>query len=112
MTTLAALTIKVADDYSKTLTITDADGAAVDITGCTLTFHLRAPGATTDAIDPAPTLALTTPGSGIATLALTDTQTATLTGGRTYRYEVSMTDGTGLISTPVEGLAYIAEDIG
>lgn len=112
MASLAGLTIKVGDDFSKTLTITDAAGDAVDITGCTLTFHLRAPGATTDAITPAPTLSLTTPASGIATLALTDTQTATLTGGRTYKYEVEMVDGTGLISTPVEGLAYIAEDIG
>lgn len=112
MSSLAALTIKAGDDFSRTLTITDDAGAAVDITGCTLTFHLRAPGGTTDAITPAPTLALTTPGSGIATLTLTDTQTATLTALTTYTYEIEMVDGTGLISTPIEGLAYIAGDLG
>lgn len=112
MVSIAGLNIKQGDDFSKVLTITDASGVAVNITGCTLTFHLRAAGATTDAIDPAPTLTLTTPASGIATLTLTDTQTATLTGATTYYYEVEMTDGTGLISTPVEGLAYIAADRG
>lgn len=111
MSTLAALTIKQGDDFSRTLTITE-DGAAVDITGCTLTFHLRAPGATTDAIDPAPTLALTTPASGLATLTLTDAQTATLTALTSYTYEIELTDGTGLISTPVEGLAFVAGDLG
>lgn len=112
MASLAGLTIKQGDDFSKTLTITDAAGAAINITGATLTFHLRAPGASTDAITPAPTLTLTTPASGVATLALTDTQTATLTAGLTYRYEVEMVDGTQLISTPVEGLALVEGDIG
>jgi hypothetical protein len=112
MTSLAGLTIKQGDDFSKVLTITDDDGVALDITGATLTFHLRAPGATTDAITPAPTLTLTTPASGIATLALTDTQTAALTAGRTYTYEVELVDGTGLISTPVEGLALVTGDWG
>lgn len=112
MASLAGLTIKQGDDFSKTLTITDADGAAIDITGATLTFHLRAPGADEDAVDPAPTLALTTPGSGVATLTLTDTQTAALTAGVTYRYECELVDGTGLVSTPVEGLALVLGDVG
>ena len=109
---IAALLIKVGDDYSKPLTITDASGDAVNITGCTLTFHLRAPGAAADAIDPAPTLTLTTPLSGIATLVLTDTQTATLVAGTTYNFEVEMVDGTGLITTPSEGLALVLGDKG
>lgn len=112
MSTLANLSIKHGDDCSRVLTVTDDSGAAVNLTGCTLTFHLRAQGADEDAIDPAPTLTLTTPLSGIATLVLTDTQTATLTARRTYRYEVEMLDGTGLITTPVEGLCYVSEDYG
>lgn len=111
MSTLAALLIKQGDDFTKTLTITEGD-AAVNITGCTLTFHLRAPGADDDAIDPAPTLTLTDAANGVATLALTDTQTAALTAGLTMRYEVEMTDGTGLVTTPVEGLALVLGDVG
>ena len=103
MTSIAGLNIKVGDDYSKVLTVTDSAGTAIDITGATLTLHLRAPGAAADALTA--TLSLTTPASGIATLTLTDTQTATLTAGLTYLYEITLTDATGLISTPVEGLA-------
>lgn len=109
MTTTAGLIIKVGDDYSKTLTVSDDDGVAINITGATLTLHLRAPGATTDALTA--TLALTTPLSGIATLTLTDTQTATLTAGLTYRYEITLTDSGGLISTPVEGLALVLASV-
>lgn len=111
MSTLANITVRQGDDVSRPLTVT-ADGVALDITGATLTFHLRAPGATTDAITPAPTLTLTTPASGIATLVLTDTQTAALSGGVVYRYEIELVDGTGLISTPVHGLCYVEEDGG
>lgn len=112
MATFAGITIRQGDDYSTPLTITDASGAASNITGCTLTFHLRTPGSSTDAIDPAPTLTLTTPASGIATLVLTDTQTAALTAWTDYRYEVSLVDGTGLISTPVYGMCFVVGDGG
>lgn len=110
MTTLRGLTIKAGDDFILPLTVTDDDGDAVNLTGATLTFHLRAPGATTDALTA--TLTLTTPLAGLATLALTDTQTAMLTAGTTYRYEVECVDVAGLISTPVEGLALVTEDFG
>lgn len=111
MTTIAGLLIKAGDDFSQALTIS-RNSQAIDISGATLTLHLRAPGASADAITPAPTLTLTTPASGIATLVLTDTQTATLTAGLTYKYEIDLVDATGLISTPVEGLALVLADIG
>jgi hypothetical protein len=112
MTTFAGLTIRQGDDYSKVLTVTDDDDAAVNLTGCTLTFHLRAPGATTDAITPAPTLTLTDAAHGVATLTLTDTQTAALTAWQDYRYEVECVDGTTLVSTPVAGLCFVVGDGG
>jgi hypothetical protein len=112
MATFAGITLRQGDDYSKALTITNDSGQAINITGATLTFHLRAPGSTTDAITPAPTLTLTTPASGIATLVLTDTQTAALTANSDYRYEVSLVDGPGLVSTPVYGLCFVQGDGG
>jgi len=112
MTTYAGITLRQGDDYTQTLDITNNAGAVVDLTGCTLTFHLRLPGATTDAITPAPTLTLTDAANGVATLALTDTQTAALTAWQDYRYEVSLTDATGLISTPVSGLCFVVGDGG
>lgn len=110
---MANVTIKQGDDVSIPLTVTAADGTTpVNLTGATLTFHLRRLGGTTDAISPAPTLTLTTPLQGIATLALTAAQTAALTGDLVYSYEIEMTDGTGKISTPVEGFCLVGADRG
>lgn len=109
MSSLAALNIPKGYDYEQELTVTD-DGEAVNLTGCTVTFHIYAPGAASEAITPAPTLTLVTPASGIAKVVLTDTQTATLTAGTTYRYGVKILDGTSLITPPVYGLA-LALDI-
>jgi hypothetical protein len=112
MTTLANLTCKQGDTFTKVLTVTDDNGLAIDLTGATLTFHLRAPWATTDAITPAPTLALTTPAQGIATLTLTAAQTAALTARASMTYEIELVDALGNITTPVEGLCYVGADLG
>lgn len=108
----ANLSIHQGDTYTSVLTITDAAGAPIDLTGATLTFHLRARGGDADALDPAPTLALTTPADGIATLTLAAAETATLVGGGRYRYEVELVDAFGNVTTPVEGLIYVEEDFG
>jgi hypothetical protein len=110
MSSLAALNIPKGYDYEQQLTVTDGDGNAINLTGCTVTFHIYAPGAASEAITPAPTLTPVTPASGIAKVVLTDTQTATLTVGTFYRYGVKILDGTGLITPPVYGLA-LALDI-
>ena len=109
MTTLAPLSIPVGYDFEQSLTVTDNDGDAIDLTGSTVTFHVWAFGSSDDTIDPAPTLTLVTPASGIARLTLTDTQTATLTPRTTYRYGVRILDATGLYTPPVYGLVYAAD---
>lgn len=112
MTTTLHLGCKQGDTYVNALTVTDDAGAVINLTGATLTCHIRAYGATTDAITPAPTLALTNPTAGIATLTLTATQTATLAAARVLRYEIEILDASGNITTPVEGLMYVGEDLG
>lgn len=104
-------TVKQGDTFTRTLTITDAAGVAVNITGATLRLHIRAKGSTTDAIT-APTLTLTTPASGIATLTISATDTATLSAATTYLYEIEMVDSGGAITTPLDGLLYAQEDRG
>lgn len=113
--TLSNISIKQGDTFTRMLTVTDEDGDPIDLTGATLTFHLRALGSAADAadaIDPAPTLTLTTPLAGIATLTLTAAQTAALTPRATYLYEVECVDALLNVTTPVDGLCYCAEDRG
>lgn len=112
MTTMANLTVRQGDTFTKVLTVTAENGVAINLTGSSLTFHLRAQNSTTDAITPAPTLALTTPLSGIATLTLTAAQTAALTERKTYLYEIEVSDALSNITTPVEGLCYVETDLG
>lgn len=108
MSTLAPLTIPVGYDSAHTLTVTE-DGQPINLTGCTVKFNLYAFGSDELAIDPAPTLALTDAPNGVVTLALTDTQSATLTRTKTYRYGVSILDGTGLYTPAIYGLATAAD---
>ncbi len=107
----ANFTVRQGDTFTRTVTITDADGLPVNITGATLTLHVRAKGASVDAIA-APTLTLTTPASGIATLVISATLTATLSAATTYLYEIEMVESGGAITTPLEGLLYVQEDRG
>lgn len=103
------LRVKQGDDYSAVLTVTD-DGVVANITGATLTFHLRTLGATTDTLSVA--LTLLVPASGTATLALTDLQTAALSPLTAYQFEVEMVDALGNISTPAFGRVFVKADAG
>lgn len=101
--------LRQGDDYSSTLTVTSG-GAVADITGATLTFHLREYGSTVDTLSVA--LVILSAVAGTATLTLTDTQTAALSPNTGYTYEISMTDILGIISTPVSGRVYVLPDRG
>jgi hypothetical protein len=108
---MANITIKQGDDISRRLTITDSAGAAVDLTGATLTFHLRRLGGAADVLGAA--LTVESPATaGIATLVLTKVETAALTGDLVYQYEIEATDASGKVSTPVEGYCLIEADRG
>ena len=54
------------------------------------------------------TVTYTTPASGIITLSLTDTQTATLTADE-YMYDVLVSDGSGLKEYYLEGVIYMSQ---
>jgi hypothetical protein len=102
------ISIRQGDTYSRPLTITEG-GVAVNITGAALTFALRA---YMGSVVLTSALALTTPAAGIATLTLSAAQTAALTAQRVYRYEVECVDASSNVTTPVEGLACVTEDVG
>lgn len=109
MATRSDISIKQGDTYTRVLTVTDASGTAINITGASLTFALKQ---YMGSVVLTSSLALTTPASGIATLELSAAQTAALTAERIYRYEVEVVDAQSKITTPVEGLAVVTGDIG
>lgn len=110
MTSHDNFSVKQGDTTTKVLTVTDDNGVVVNLTGATLTAHLRLPNVATDALSQA--LVLTTPAAGIATLTLTSAQTAALAALRSYTIEVELVDALGNITTPIDGLVYVGSDLG
>lgn len=104
------LTPKQGDTFRATLTVTDETGAVVDLTGATLTLHVRLPGASTDILTIA--LSLLVAAEGTATITLTPVQTAALTPYIRHVYEVEMVDTLNNVWTPVEGNLYVKPDRG
>ncbi len=73
-------TVVAGNDYALVFTLTK-DGATYDITGATVTCSIRAVGRKEDNIADH-SVSITTAASGIATLTLLDTETATLSQPR------------------------------
>ena len=97
-------TVFAGDDAILNVAITDENGVALDLTGCTLEWAMAPFGGAT---------ALTTktvanggitvdaPGTGVASIFLTHTDTAGLSGKMWHQLVV--TDGDGMISTVMSG---------
>ena len=93
---MATLILKAGDTISKTVTITDSAGDAVDITGGTVKFAIKKKLTDTDAsaVYLNAALTLTTPASGIATLTIANTVTKLWTPGN-YYWEIEYIDSSG-----------------
>lgn len=91
-----SFTVFAGEDVSIPITITDNDGAVVDITGASARFIVkRRPSSATPVLDSAAspataTAAVTTPASGLVTVSLADSDTGSLVG--TYWWELKLTD--------------------
>lgn len=106
-----SLRYRAGDDLTLEFTVTDADDAAVDITGMTARFVVaRKVGATavlsTETSPQTATAALTTPASGIFTVSMDAANTSGLAG--TYRFEAEIEDTLGNKGTVAWG--YITFD--
>lgn len=96
------------------ITVVDNDDAAVDLTGGSGRFAMaRGPGKTPvidSAASPATaTVVLTTPGSGLLTVTITDENTEALIGD--YYYEVKFTDSGGNEGVTTRGWISFAENL-
>lgn len=99
-------TYAAGDDLTLEFTVTDADGDAVNITGFTAKFAMaRRVGDTavlsTEDSPATATASLTSPASGIYTIAIDKDDTEDLRG--TYYFESDVVDGSGDESTVARG---------
>src|SRR6187402_348148 len=85
------------EDKALIFTIEDADGAAQNIAGWTISWMVKHRKTDSDAQalitkTTANDIALTTPASGICTVTVTDTDVASIAGGTLYFHELKRTD--------------------
>lgn len=89
------------DDLTYTLTVNDADGNAVDLTGASAAVFTVKKNYSDDTAVIEKTLGagvvITTPASGVVTVTLSDSDTDIEDG--TYMFELQVTDSSGNIST-------------
>lgn len=92
-------------DYETTVTITDSDGDALDLSGYTGIAQIRKTYSSTTSTDFTVTFASDRT-TGQLTISLTDAQTSALEAGR-YVYDVLITDTSDTKSRVVEGIATV-----
>lgn len=91
-------------------------GAAVSLTGATLTFTVKSQA---DALDAAAefqgtnpsTVQITNAAGGLGQIVMTAAQTAALVVGQTYYYDLQMVDGSGNVTTLMIGTLHVKRDI-
>jgi len=100
------MTIQRRSDHSVDVTLKDSNNAAINLSGYTAASQIWDSGRTSKAADA--TVSITNATGGSLTWTLTDTQTATLTADE-YKYDVLLTNGSGLKEYWIEGTIYMDE---
>jgi len=100
------MTIQRASDHSVSVTLKDSGGSAVNLSGYSIASQIWDSGRTSKAADV--TCAITSAANGTWTWTVTDTQTATFTADE-YKYDVLLTNGSGLKEYWLEGTIFISQ---
>ena len=100
------MTIQRRSDHSVDVTLKDSNNDAINLSGYTAASQVWDSGRTSKAADA--TVSITNATGGALTWTLTDTQTATLTADE-YKYDVLLTNGSGLKEYWIEGTIYMDE---
>ena len=99
MAIYANLTVDQGSDFSSVVTVTDSDGALVDLTNYTYRGQIRKTYTSSTAVDFA--ITVNTPTNGELTISLTASQTSNMKAGR-YVYDVEIESG-NVVTRVVEG---------
>ena len=105
MATISNIFIDQGADFSTTVTISDANGSALDLTGYTALAQVRKTYASSTATAFTADFAADRT-TGQITISLTDTQTTALEAGR-YVYDLLVTNASGTKTRVVEGIATV-----
>lgn len=108
MAAFVELTIEQGASFSTTINVTDAYGAAVNLTNYTANSQLRKSYYSTTAVDF--DTSITSETSGEITIAITAANTSSLTPGR-YVYDVIMESPGGVVSRIFEGIATVMPSV-
>ncbi len=108
MASISNIFIDQGTDFSITVDVTQADGAALNLTGYSAAAQIRKTYGSSN-VSAVFTTSISA-AAGQVTLSLTDTQTSGLTAGR-YVYDLNITSGAGVTTRVVEGQAIITPGV-
>ena len=108
MASISNIFIDQGTDFSITVDVTQADGAALNLTGYSAAAQIRTTYGSSN-VSAVFTTSISA-AAGQVTLSLTDTQTSGLTAGR-YVYDLNITSGAGVTTRVVEGQAIITPGV-
>lgn len=100
------------DSRTITIPITNPDGTAKNLTGCTVYFTVNAtkePVSDASAVIAKSTTSFASPTTGIATISLTNADTQNITPG-SYYYDVQLKDASGNISSEEQDRCVVKPD--
>jgi len=100
------MTIQRRSDHTVSVTLKDSSNAAINLTGYTLASQIWDSGRSSKAADA--TVSVTSTTGGTFTWSVTDTQTTTFTDDE-YKYDVRLTNPSGLHEYWIEGTIYMDE---
>ena len=107
MSTKANLKIDQGADFSTSITLTDDDGNALDLTGYTGAGQIRKYYTSTTAVD---FNVVVTPSTGTVSLSLSAADSNAMNSGR-YVYDIELTDGSDVVSRIMEGIVTITPGV-
>ena len=108
MASISNIFIDQGTDFSITVDVTQADGAALNLTGYSAAAQIRKTYGSSN-VSAVFTTSISA-AAGQVTLSLTDTQTSGLTAGR-YVYDLNITSEAGVTTRVVEGQAIITPGV-
>jgi len=107
MATRVNIVIDQGTDFETSITLTDASGDQLDLTGMSAASQIRKTHTSSNSVSFITELANNT---GSLTLSLNNSTTSSMTAGR-YVYDVELTDSSNVVSRILEGVVTVTPEV-